>query len=175
MGVSRDISNVNLKKKRDLLAKKFHPDKNKDGSSDEKFKRIQLAYEILSDPQQRREFDLNFDSEVESDEESNISVMPEKSYELDNYIYYPQIEADKYYLIHEDIINQSSINKNDSSKSLNDLLEEYNIYIVTLIDLEEVKVSIKNKETKMMYPSDWVRNKKLDVLKKRFFKNRIKN
>lgn len=40
------------------LAQKYHPDKNSgDKSSEERFKEIQYAYEVLSDPDRRKEYD----------------------------------------------------------------------------------------------------------------------
>lgn len=39
------------------LAKKWHPDQNKDAAAREKFQEVQSAYEILSDPQKKEQFD----------------------------------------------------------------------------------------------------------------------
>jgi curved DNA-binding protein CbpA len=39
------------------LAKKYHPDSSGSTETEEKFKEINAAYEILSDPERRREFD----------------------------------------------------------------------------------------------------------------------
>ncbi len=39
------------------LAKQYHPDKNPGPAAEEKFKEIQSAYEILSDPQKRQMYD----------------------------------------------------------------------------------------------------------------------
>ncbi|MFI4919494.1 MAG: molecular chaperone DnaJ [Legionellales bacterium] len=52
--VSRSASDVEIKKAYRKLAMKYHPDRNPDDStSEEKFKEIQNAYAILSDPQKR--------------------------------------------------------------------------------------------------------------------------
>lgn len=39
------------------LAKKYHPDTNKEKDAREKFVQIQEAYEILSDEQKRKQYD----------------------------------------------------------------------------------------------------------------------
>ena len=50
-----------IKKSYRELAKKYHPDKNKDDpDAQEKFIAVGAAYEVLSNPQKRREYDLSF-------------------------------------------------------------------------------------------------------------------
>ncbi|TDZ25755.1 DnaJ-like protein 1 [Colletotrichum sidae] len=57
LGVDKSASAGDIKKAYYGLAKKYHPDTNKDPSAKEKFGEIQSAYEILSDPQKRKQFD----------------------------------------------------------------------------------------------------------------------
>lgn len=57
LGVSRDASQEEIKRAYRRLAKKYHPDISKDGGSAEKFKRIAEAYEVLSDPEKRAQYD----------------------------------------------------------------------------------------------------------------------
>ncbi len=47
---------MELKKKYYALAQKYHPDKSK-GKTEDKFKEISAAYEVLSDEQKRKEYD----------------------------------------------------------------------------------------------------------------------
>ena len=58
LGVKRDASADDLKKAFRHLARKYHPDLNK-GSKDaeEKFKEINEAYQVLSDPQKKAQYD----------------------------------------------------------------------------------------------------------------------
>jgi molecular chaperone DnaJ len=58
LGVSRDASKAQVKKAFYQLAKKYHPDTNKDDkNAEEKFKEITAAYEVLSDDEQRKRYD----------------------------------------------------------------------------------------------------------------------
>lgn len=58
LGVKKDASADDLKKKYRVLAKKYHPDKNpNDKAAEERFKEIQEAYDVLSDSQKRAEYD----------------------------------------------------------------------------------------------------------------------
>ena len=40
------------------MARKYHPDKNKEAGAAEKFYRIKQAYEALNDPEERAQYDL---------------------------------------------------------------------------------------------------------------------
>ena len=57
LGVSKDASSEDLKKAYKNLAKKHHPDLNKESGSGEKFKEINEAYSVLSDDQKRSNYD----------------------------------------------------------------------------------------------------------------------
>lgn len=58
LGVSRDATQSEIKKTYRQLAKKYHPDVAKhDPEAESKFKEIVVAYEVLSDPQKKDQFD----------------------------------------------------------------------------------------------------------------------
>ncbi|MDO4193650.1 MAG: molecular chaperone DnaJ [Erysipelotrichaceae bacterium] len=57
LGISKGASEDEIKKAYRSLAKKYHPDVNKDPGAEDKFKEINEAYEVLSDPQKRQTYD----------------------------------------------------------------------------------------------------------------------
>ena len=57
LGVSKDASGEEIKRAYRNLAKKFHPDVNKDSDAVDKFKELQTAYSVLSDDFKRRQYD----------------------------------------------------------------------------------------------------------------------
>lgn len=58
LGVSKGASKEEIRRSYRKLAREYHPDANRDDSNaEERFKEIQHAYEILSNPQKRREYD----------------------------------------------------------------------------------------------------------------------
>ncbi|TLS28253.1 hypothetical protein PpBr36_01289 [Pyricularia pennisetigena] len=57
LGVDKNASASDIKKAYYGLAKKFHPDTNKDPTAKEKFGEVQSAYEILSDATKRQQYD----------------------------------------------------------------------------------------------------------------------
>src|SRR5258708_28892707 len=58
LGVPRTASDDDLKKAFRKLARQYHPDVAKDKkNAEEKFKEINEAYEVLSDPQKRKRYD----------------------------------------------------------------------------------------------------------------------
>ena len=58
LGVPYDSDISHIRKQYIKLAKKYHPDLNKEKGSDEKFKEIQKAYEIIGYPNNRVEYDI---------------------------------------------------------------------------------------------------------------------
>ncbi|GIF00833.1 DnaJ C-terminal domain-containing protein [Paractinoplanes rishiriensis] len=57
LGVSRDVSADDMQRAYRKLARTYHPDVNQDPGAEERFKDISEAYDVLSDPEQRRRYD----------------------------------------------------------------------------------------------------------------------
>jgi curved DNA-binding protein len=57
LGVSENASADEIKKSYRKLARKYHPDINKEESAVDKFKEINAAYEVLSDPEKKAQYD----------------------------------------------------------------------------------------------------------------------
>src|SRR5918996_919130 len=58
LGVSSDASAEEIKPAYRMLARQFHPDVSQDPEADRRFKEINLAYQTLSDPHKRRQYDM---------------------------------------------------------------------------------------------------------------------
>ena len=57
LGVSRDASADDIKKSYRRLARKYHPDLNKDAAAEDKLKEVNEAYEVLKDKEKRKAYD----------------------------------------------------------------------------------------------------------------------
>ncbi len=58
LGVKKGATDAEMRKAFHTLAKKFHPDMNPgDKASEQKFKEVNLAYEVLKDPKKRAQYD----------------------------------------------------------------------------------------------------------------------
>lgn len=57
LGVPRDASQDAIKRAFRKLAMQYHPDRNKDADAETRFKEVNAAYEVLSDPERRNRYD----------------------------------------------------------------------------------------------------------------------
>ena len=61
LGVSRDAGTDEIKKAYRRLARRLHPDVNPDPETQDRFKQVTAAYEVLSDPEKREVYDRGGD------------------------------------------------------------------------------------------------------------------
>jgi curved DNA-binding protein len=57
LGVPRNATQEKIQSAYRKLARKYHPDLNKEKSAEEKFKQVGEAYEVLGDPEKRKKYD----------------------------------------------------------------------------------------------------------------------
>ena len=59
LGVSKNATEAEIKKAYKKMARKYHPDLNRDNpkEAEEKFKEVNEAYEVLSNPQKKAQYD----------------------------------------------------------------------------------------------------------------------
>ena len=111
LGVKKDDDIKEIKKAYHRLAVKYHPDKNPgDKNAEEVFKDISEAYEILSDPQKRKNYDMFGRKSIGS----NFTVDPMRIFEemfrnlsMDNFI--------------PDPFEESGLNRNVRRMNLNSM------------------------------------------------------
>ncbi|GAB0495256.1 hypothetical protein MMPV_006555 [Pyropia vietnamensis] len=66
LGVSRSASQEDIKRSFRKLARKYHPDVNKEASAKAKFQELSTAYEVLSNPEVRQRYDQFGEAGVKS-------------------------------------------------------------------------------------------------------------
>ena len=91
LGVSHNANFLEIKKSYRKLAKKYHPDRNKSPLAEETIKKINEAFEILSDRRKRKQYDLEAsniydanDSTFEEKEENLSDRIQRNSYDITN-------------------------------------------------------------------------------------------
>ena len=58
LGISKTASEAEIKKAYKKLAMQYHPDRNRgDKKAEERFKEVNEAYQVLSDPEKKKNYD----------------------------------------------------------------------------------------------------------------------
>ena len=86
LNIEASASEEDIKKAYRLLAKQYHPDKNKSPDAEEKFKEINEAYEVLKDEQLRQKYDSYFHAS------QNVHNEDLKDFSFETQFYYDDVE-----------------------------------------------------------------------------------
>ncbi len=77
LGVSKDATQEQIQSAYRALAKKYHPDLNHEEGAEEKYKEVNEAYEVLKDPDKRKQYDqfgmAAFDQNAQNGHRSNYN------------------------------------------------------------------------------------------------------
>ena len=84
LGIMKKSSDKEIKNAYRRLARKYHPDRNSK-VSDDIMKNINIAFEVLSDPEKRSQYDMtNFDDLVENNDEKNNNYNRSKNVKINS-------------------------------------------------------------------------------------------
>lgn len=75
LGVSPTASSEEIKKAYRSLAMRHHPDRNTHPGAQSRFNAIQSAYELLSDPKRRAEFNQSINNRIITDAEQEAAEL----------------------------------------------------------------------------------------------------
>ena len=145
LGLTNIATPEEIKQKYRILAQQFHPDK---GGEEEKFKTINLAYEILIDPERRAHYDatgkFHADADIRGEAIMHLSnlllnILPRINIDTDDLIFMMKIEINRMTAeIHADagnrgrsnanlerMLNKLKLKKNDKENILRGFLEKH--------------------------------------------------
>ena len=75
LGVSPTATTDDIKKAYRSLAMRHHPDRNTHASAEVRFNAIKTAYEVLSDPQKRAEYNYSLNNRIIIDPDSEAKML----------------------------------------------------------------------------------------------------
>lgn len=151
--VNKNASQEIIEKAYKTLVKKYHPDLQENNlrhNYEEKIKKINEAYEILSNSEKRKNYDLILkDNEITNEDynelyNENINLKNEINYLKNNY---NQIQNNyNHFKNNQNQINNNIINENEINKKINNAVNKayYDAYIQ---DLKNRDYQIKYKKT----------------------------
>lgn len=77
LGISNSATPDQIKRAYRKLAMKYHPDHNRRKYAEDRFKALQRAYDTLSDPELRRQYDLRLAEVPSENQHDDVSVAVE--------------------------------------------------------------------------------------------------
>lgn len=161
--INKNASQEIIEKVYKILVKKYHPDLKENSQKlefEEKLKKINEAYEILSNPESRKKYDLNLKSnEISIDDynnlfNENINLKNEINYLKNNFLNLENNMKNNYNKINNNFKNSKTnqynnhknINENDINQKINNAVNRayYDAYIQ---ELKNRGYKIKYKKT----------------------------
>ncbi len=70
LGIAPNASTDEIKKRYRAMAMRYHPDRNTESGAEARFNAIQKAYEVLSDPKRRDEYNQKLNERIVLDPEA---------------------------------------------------------------------------------------------------------
>lgn len=154
--INQNATQDEIKKSYHKLALKYHPDKNKTDNIVGKFHSISMAYEILSDPEQKKKYDM-----MNCEKKQSI-------FDIISQLYYKFKTSDQF----KDYI-KNNIFDNDDGKDIllsgnKELIREYiynkaNTYLVGMLNKKDI---IENDDVTSIFISEKLDKKKYNILEK---------
>jgi molecular chaperone DnaJ len=75
LGVAPNATNEEIKKAYRSLAMRHHPDRSTHSNSETRFNAIKMAYELLSDPKKRAEYNQSLNNRIIIDSENEARAL----------------------------------------------------------------------------------------------------
>lgn len=157
--LNADCSFEEIKQQYRILAQQHHPDK---GGDIEKFKKIKFAYEVLSDPIRRKQYDTDKTTNIASQQEA-VNILANIFFSL-----IPKFDCHNGNLI-EALRNE--INQGKTSSHANNILND--TYIANL-EIVKSKLKIKNSGEENILMSFIDKQLELRYTDRKLFQHRIK-
>lgn len=170
--VDKKASSEIIKKSYSTLAKKYHPDLQPEDmkqTAEEKFKLINEAYEILSNPEKRKSYDsLLMENMISKEEYDSIYMENQKLKDIINEMQreYFQNNSSSYHNQEENVNHfedaKSDQQQNYSNESINNMQQDY--YNEYMNNIEEARrqayhdayiQDLKNRGYKIKYKKTW--------------------
>lgn len=166
--VNKNASQEIIEKAYKTLVKKYHPDlqeNNLKNEYEEKIKKINEAYEVLSNPDKRKEYDINLSNNTVSQDDYNN--LYNENIKLQNEINYLRNNINNY----QQQNRQNNIHQNNSQQSQNYQNANYQ----NNINQEEINQKINNAVNKAYYDAyiQDLKNRGYKIKYKKTFKDFI--
>ncbi|MGL4183839.1 MAG: DnaJ domain-containing protein [Metamycoplasmataceae bacterium] len=148
LGVKPTVDGNDLKKAYYKKAKLYHPDICKDKDAGKKFEEVNSAYEILSDPKSRKEYDQELLNNT-TNKSNNASVQKEQRKQQETHSIYSIIDS---FLNRNESVSYYTQVINENFKSFESWIMAFNYFWMTFwIGGQKSINSIKYKNTKKIY------------------------